>query len=339
LSEFENGKREPSLSQLQQLAEIYRRSISFFLDDGPVVPEPTVLWRVRPGRGAEQVEVQFLRLCEQYHNLEMWCDERASICLPQATGNAARYGCIEAEELAKRVRRELQLGDRPGLCLLAILEEVCGAKIVHLEFEPFDTAASVISDTFGVAILLNARNARWRRNHDLAHELFHVLTWQIFHPTADAALIASDAEENLATYFARHLLMPTDPFRTAIHSRARNGRASIESLFDVAREFDVPVELVLQHMHFLYGQRSDDTERHRRNIEHAQALAQPFENRDAPKPHSWPARYHALAVKALRRGELSTGRFAEYLNITRQEAMRFVEQETTADAEISVTLA
>ena len=31
LSEFENGKREPSLSQLQSLAAAYRRSVAFFL--------------------------------------------------------------------------------------------------------------------------------------------------------------------------------------------------------------------------------------------------------------------------------------------------------------------
>ena len=31
LCEFENGKREPSLSQLQKLAGVYRRSGAFFL--------------------------------------------------------------------------------------------------------------------------------------------------------------------------------------------------------------------------------------------------------------------------------------------------------------------
>jgi transcriptional regulator with XRE-family HTH domain len=69
LSEFEKGRREPSLSQLQVLAAAYRRSVAFFLAEGTVVPE-VVLWRQRPVEGAAEIEARFLRLCEQYHNLE-----------------------------------------------------------------------------------------------------------------------------------------------------------------------------------------------------------------------------------------------------------------------------
>ena len=220
LSEFENGKREPSLSQLQKLAEVYRRSVVFFLTEGPVGPEPAVLWRMRPAQDAEEIEVKFLRLCEQYHNLEMWCDEQAPIRLPPATGDATRFGYNEAEELAKRVRQELQLGDRPGqVSACRPRRGLRPVKVFHMEFDPSGTAASAVSDTFGPAVLLNAKNAHWRRNHDLAHELFHLLTWFIFHPTVEASLIASEWEEKLATCFAANLLMPSDPFRSAINSR------------------------------------------------------------------------------------------------------------------------
>lgn len=337
LSEFENGKREPSLSQLQKLAESYRRSVAFFLAEGPIAAEPAVLWRMRPEQNAEEIEVRFLRLCEQYHNLEVWCDERAPICLPPATGDPTCYGYLQAEELAKRVRQELQLGDRPGLSLTTTLEEVCGIKIFHLEFEPSGTAASAVSDTFGAAVLLNSKNARWRRNHDLAHELFHLLTWSIFHPTAKTEVIARELEEKLATCFARHLLMPTDPFRTAINSRMRDGKITFESLFDVAREFDVSVESVLWHMHFVYGRSPSSADQTKQNIEKAKLLAPLLEDREDPKPHPWPARYHALAVKAMRRGEIAIGRFAEYLNISRHEAMHFVEQEIPNGEEFQVT--
>ena len=63
LSEFENDKREPRLSQLEVLARLYRRSISFFLETGPVAPE-TVLWRQRPDSAeAAQIESHFPRFC------------------------------------------------------------------------------------------------------------------------------------------------------------------------------------------------------------------------------------------------------------------------------------
>lgn len=342
LCEFENGKREPSLSQLQKLAGVYRRSGSFFLGEGPVVTEPSVLWRERPEQHAEEIESQFLRLCEQYHNLEMWCEERAPVRLPipECRDGASSYGYADAEELAKRIRTELQLGDRPAQCLLAVLEEVCGVKVFHLEFTPTGTAASVVSDVFGAAVLLNSNNARWRRNHDLAHELFHLLTWPIFHPTADAATIAGEWEEKLATCFASNLLLPSDPFRTAINARTRDGKMTVESLYDVAREFDVSVDSVLWRIHFLYGRGQNSADQTMREIERVKALAPLIEGREDQKsPHPWPARYHALAVKAMRRGEMAIGRFAEYLNITRQEAMRFVEQEVPDGEEVQITSA
>ena len=342
LSDFENGKREPSLSQLQKLAEAYRRSVAFFLGEGPMPIEARVLWRERPAHQAEVIESQFLRLCEQYHNLEVWCEERAPLRLPVAAGRSdeASYGYADAEELAKRVRTELQLGDRPAQCLLAVLEEVCGVKVFHLEFEPTGTAASVMSDVFGAAVLLNTRNIRWRRNHDLAHELFHLLTWPIFHPMAGAAIIAGEQEEKLATCFASNLLLPSDPFRTAINVRVRNGKMTFETVYDIAREFDVSVESVLWRIHFLYGRGQANADTTQREIEKAKALAPLLEGREERKsPHPWPARYHALAVKAMRRGEMAIGRFAEYLNITRQEAMRFIEQEVPDGEDVQITSA
>jgi Zn-dependent peptidase ImmA (M78 family) len=335
LSEFENDKREPSLSQLQKLAELYQRSVSFFLDSGPIASEPVVVWRMRPERDAESIEVKFLRLCEQYHNLETWTGEHAAVLLPIASQsrNQFRYG--DAEELAKLVRRDLQLGDRPAQCLLPVLEEACGVKVFHLEFEPSGTAASALSQTFGAAILLNAKNARWRRNYDLAHELFHLLTWKAFHPGGDTS--CDPYEEKLANCFAADLLMPTEPFRTAIHSRICDGKISFASLFDVAREFDVSIDSVMWRMHFLYRDKSK-SEQTKQEIEQAKHQAPMLEERDSPKPHEWPERYRSLAIKALHRGELAIGRFAEYLNISRQEAMRFVAQEVSDGEEVQVAL-
>jgi len=337
LSDFETAKREPSLSQLQKLADLYRRSLSFFLAEGPITAEPAVLWRQRPQENAEEIEVEFLRLCEQYFNLEVWCNERATVSLPQTQHDLPPFGYNYAEELAKRVRRELQLGDRPGQCLLAVLEEVCGIKVFHLDFEPSGTAASAVSESFGMAVLLNTDNARWRRNHDLAHELFHLLTWALFHPDTSGAMVAEDWEEKLATAFAANLLMPTEPFRSAVNSRVHEEKITFESLFDIAREFDVSIESLLWRMHIVYNRGRSGSDQTKREIEQARQFAPLLEDRESPKPHPWPPRYRALAIKALRRGEISIGRFAAYLKISRQEAMGFVEQEVPTDEEIQLT--
>lgn len=339
ISEFENGKREPSLSQLHALASAYRRSIAFFLSDAPI-PEEVVLWREKPQAGSEDAESHFLRLCEQYHNLEVWVDERLPLCLPEAPGTAETFSYTRAEMLAKNVRDILQLGDRPALSLLPVLEEVCGVKIFHLPFEPTGTAASTLSETFGAAILLNTENARWRRNFDLAHELFHLLTWRVFRSASGdpkTVSCATEQEEKYATCFASNLLMPQGTVRLALDSRSQNGKISFEALHDIARQFDVSVEALQWRMHILYNRGAQGQEQTKQEIARAKALAPPVKRRSESPPRTWPDRYEALAMKALRRGEMSVGRFAEYLNISRQEAMLYVEQEIMDDEEVQIT--
>jgi hypothetical protein len=131
--------------------------------------------------------------------------------------------------------------------------------------------------------------------------------------------------------------MPTDPIRSAIYSRVCEGKIAFESLFDIAREFDVSVESLLWRMHFVYNRGRDKIEETKRQIERAKELSSVFEDRESPEPPPWPDRYRALAIKALRRGEISTGRFAEYLNISRRHAMRFLEQEAPDGEEVQVT--
>ena len=335
LSEFENGKREPSLSQLQKLASTYRRSVSVFLAEGPI-PEERVLWRQKPGPEPGDTEGQFLRLCEQYHNLEVWTDEENPVDLPVPERCAEAYCYRDAEALAKQTRDRLDLGDRPGLSLLAVLEEVCGVKIFHLEFEPSGTAASTRSDAFGAAVLLNAKNVRWRRNFDLAHELFHLLTWDRFRGAANgesASSCASEEEERFASCFASNLLMPSDAIGLAIQGKSKGGKLAFEDLFDLARQFDVSVEALLWRMSDL---RLVSGGRHKVKdlVGRKKEFARLAKDRRDTEPLLRPERYTALAVKALRHGQISIGRFAEYLNITRQEAMKYVEQEIMDDEEV-----
>ena len=47
ISEFENSKREPKFSQLSKLAQVYKKTIEFFLTDEPLI-ENLMLWRDEP---------------------------------------------------------------------------------------------------------------------------------------------------------------------------------------------------------------------------------------------------------------------------------------------------
>src|SRR3954469_7142501 len=106
LSEFETGRREPRLGQLKQLADTYHRPVASFLDESPPAAE-VVLWRERPpSPAAEQIEARLLELADQYHSLEVLCEQPLPIDLPRVEGDAGAFGDPEAGRLALRVRNE-----------------------------------------------------------------------------------------------------------------------------------------------------------------------------------------------------------------------------------------
>jgi Zn-dependent peptidase ImmA (M78 family)/DNA-binding XRE family transcriptional regulator len=327
LSEFENGKRTPSLDQLALLASHYNRPLSFFFEEGTPAKE-IVLWRVRPPIGAEKYESEFRQDCRRYRDLEVWCQDESPYALPEIPANSSPMDFHQAEELARKLRNELRLGDRPAFTLLAALEEDCGVKIFHRPLDPTGTAACAIDPYFRAGILLNSNSTQQRSNFDLAHELFHLVTWNLFRASGTET---SEQEEKFADKFASTLLLPEEGVRSAVNRRGKNEQLSIPALFDIAREFGVSVDALLWRLHWIY--RWKQQERTRTLIANAKAQARVFENSPqvGPAIPPRPARFHALAVKALRNGDMSVGRFAEYLGISRREAMSYVKAEPGAD--------
>ena len=334
LSEFESGKREPRLIQLHKLAELYRRSVAFFIEEGPL-PAEVVLWREKPQPLAEQeIATKFLRLCEQYHNLEVWCGEKRSAELPVAKGDANAYKMEDTENLAYELRRTLGLGDRPGSTLPYILEEVYGVKVFHVPLGVTGCAACSRSDTFGLAVLLNSDAISPRRNFDLAHELFHLLTWNVFRKTSDQdSVVANGGEEILANLFASHLLMPTEPVRRAVNPLIAERRTTLSCLYDVARQFDVSLEALLWRVKDVYAL---GEEKIREALEQSRKSVGVWEVRESAEAPLRSKRFLALARKACRMGEMSLGRFAEYTGLTRADAMRYSEKEIHEDVAIEI---
>lgn len=339
LSEFENGKREPKVAQLKELADCYKRPLSFFLEEGNPASEH-VLWRMRPtSPKAEDIQAELLKLARQYYDLEVWCDRGEPCELPPLPADSVGqlFGYGHAERLARYVSRTLGLGDRPGETLLRILEEECRVKVFHLPFEPSGTAACTVHPVYGAAILLNSKNGLRRRSFDLAHELFHLLTWTLFRKDGDAVdLEASEQEEKFANCFARNLLIPPEALKAAIDpllSPQGSGKLDFDHLFEVARSFGVSVDAIIVQIGFVYRQPQDWGAKARESM---RGLINRWDDRPADAVPARPVRYKALADEALRKGTISVGRYAEYMGVSRREAMMLVEQDVGEDAEIEV---
>jgi Zn-dependent peptidase ImmA (M78 family) len=239
--------------------------------------------------------------------------------------------------MASDARRTMGLGEHPAEGLYLVLEEIYGVKIFHMDLGDTGSAACAVSEEFGEAILLNKRSPRWRRNHDLAHELFHLLTWKFF-KHAEGICEPTEQEEKLPTCFAGNLLLPTDAVSAAI-SKATDaqGRVPFSKLDKVAREFDVSLESLFWRMHFLYG--SFDEDKTKSLVDRAREYLKTVPPRYDPKPPLFPDRYQALAIKALQNGDISLGRFAKFLKISRKEAEHYLSGREPDYAEVSAFVA
>jgi Zn-dependent peptidase ImmA (M78 family)/DNA-binding XRE family transcriptional regulator len=336
ICEFEKGK-EPKFSHLSRLAEVYRKSIEFFLTDQPITTE-VMLWREKPGDEGvvKETEARLRQLCEQYHKLEKLTGEIKEVKLPCVDVKADRVTYREANLLAEKVQEELGLGKLPSASLKQTLEEKYYVKIFHLSFPAFPgSAISRLSPTFGAAILLNKGNKLWRRNFDLAHELFHILTWHIFR-TGD--MLVTEMEEKLANAFASRLLLPTDVVKNRIEAVINERHEiSFEALDEIAREFGVSLDALMWRLLYLYNKPAEQIEQY---IAHAKSIVDNLPRRKSDEPEELPERYCRLAIKALREGKLSLMRFAKYMEISYKAAQKYLlEDKDVADEKISIPVA
>jgi Zn-dependent peptidase ImmA (M78 family)/transcriptional regulator with XRE-family HTH domain len=334
ISAFETGKSEPKLGLLSKLAEVYHLPLSYFFQkDDPKAQR--ILWRNQPDN-EQEIRAEFLQLCQQFRQLEVWTNDVIQTDLPFYNERPGNYGYPQVQILANKSRKAMGLGERPGESIYSVLEEVYGIKIFHLDLGDSGSAASAVSEEFGYAILLNSRCSRWRRNHDLAHELFHLLTWNYF-GHQEGVREPDTQEEKYATCFAGNLLLPMEAVRTAIEkSLDSEGKVEFSCLDKIAREFDVSLESLLWRMHFIYNVNEERTLEY---IEYAKEYVRTAPRDSGPKPPLLPERYRALAIRALQEGSISLARFAKYMRINRIEAEKYLSSGEPKYAEVPTPIA
>jgi transcriptional regulator with XRE-family HTH domain/Zn-dependent peptidase ImmA (M78 family) len=324
ISAYETGQREPSFSHLAKFAKLYCHPVEYFFSD-KVEPDEVVLWRTKPySPAAEELEAKLLELGERYRALEVWFD-----CVMPSRLPKYEVGWKDVAEMGATIRKGLGLGDRPGASLEETLQEA-GVKIFHLPFAPKPASASTVTAAFGPAVLLNTTADRRERTFSLAHELFHLLTWNKYEKN-------SEEGEALADRFADCLLLPEDAVRQATTSHLRNGRLTFREMDLIAQGFDVPLESLIRRLGDVFVLPKEQIRQIRLQIQ-----AAGFSGRAdwSQTPPSRPRRFVELAARAYEEGKLSLGRLAEYLGISRQEAMKVYfddGKESIVDEEVLLT--
>lgn len=134
------------------------------------------------------------------------------------------------------------LGPRPADRLRSVMENRLHVLVLYVD-TPLGISGAASRVPGLNCALVNREESEGRRNFDLAHELFHLLTWDALPPERTATVDASRRGkrwrvEKLADNFAAALLMPTEALKRAWEATSAVGDCA-ERLNEVAREMRV----------------------------------------------------------------------------------------------------
>lgn len=328
LSSIESGKRDLKAWELASLAKLYHRDINYFLFPEEKKKEAEVLWRTpKPGPHQEEIKRDFFNYCYKYKALlkllgEKGTENRDEI-LPADKDNLLDSRSFEyVAKKASRYIDLLQLGARPACALAKTLEDKIGIKILYMALPEGVSGGSTVSE-FGMAILVNSEDAPWRRNFDLAHEFFHLITWDYF---PSDQIYRKDKVERLANVFASAFLMPEEEIKSEVEKRTTAGSISDFSLIEIARDFEVSMEALLWrlvNLGLLDKKVVDDGIALNRLRDMEKRTRKTDPRADNPYLSS---RYISLAIRAFHLGKISKAKLAEYVGKKFSEVPEFLRE-------------
>ena len=330
LSNIEKGGRKVNANELSAMARLYRRSLDYFFEpDISADPEP--LWRTGAEVDMKKVRREFLCFLENYSNMEnllglrrRWKDIQLDCDKTDFLMKKFKF----ANRLGAEIGRLLNLGSRPALNLLNALENDKRIKVLHLALENGISAASVVDDTLGVGILINAKDVLWRRNFDLAHELFHIVTWNVFARDEVGDGTVRTEPEKYADAFASSLLLPETYLLKALDEVTTGNQIRIVDIIELAKDFGVSTDAVLWRLVNLNILQKSKVEK---ILEKPELRRMDREIRGElsyqDTPPKFPTRYISLACRCLIEGKISRGTFAKYLEIDRADIDHFLAEQ------------
>ncbi|MFP5492914.1 MAG: ImmA/IrrE family metallo-endopeptidase [Bacteriovoracia bacterium] len=250
VSTVEAGSRELKASELVKLAECLKVDIYKLLGENTQKPVPYFFWRGAPD-DAPMASNTLLKKADDYTFIERIVGAQGEFQqLPHHDLDLNSTNKAHVERWADEVRRSLDLGRYPAEGLVKVLEENFGVRFILDDFEYGGSGATFSSDEFGSCIFLSSKEPFWRQNFSIAHELFHLITWN----TILFDQINSDEElykknEKLADTFAASLLMPLEVFRDEISKIISSGQEfHLSHVFSLAHQFGVGSESLLYRM-------------------------------------------------------------------------------------------
>ena len=315
VSDIENGKRALKPGELVMLTDILNCELDFFLDPFQVAGEAQFSWRASPDLVEDDLNSFEIR-AGQWVGLLRWLrenDQDRSYPLKHTLRLNVQSSYEDVIDRAESLAEALDLGVIPSERLVEKIEEELDIPVLYVDTIETPYGESISGATCHIqdmgVILINRNEAETRCFFDLAHELFHALTWDAMKPEHRESNSVEDRAkgkriEQLANNFAAALLMPEASLEQLIDKHRID---VVSHLADIAFQLRVtPVALSWRLLNLKWiGRETQD------------ALQQEFQRPSvagAPKRFS-PAFINMLHT-AIDRGHLSARKAAKAIGAT-----------------------
>ena len=211
VSAIETGVRSLTAAELVVAVEQLDVALDYFADPFRLDGEGRFSWRqngVAPER-LQAYEQTAGRWIGAYRALAAETGQQAPL-MRRALGLTKMSRFEDAMDAGERFADELDLGPVPALRLASAMEAELGILVLMVDAQEGISGAACRLPELD-AVLIARGEVAGRRHFDLAHELFHILTWEAMPPEyiEDASDFGGSRVEQLANNFAAAVLMPS----------------------------------------------------------------------------------------------------------------------------------
>ena len=214
IASVESGERSLSAQELISAMGVLGVDLDYFTDAFRLVGEGQFSFRTSadvPGSVLDDFEDRAGRWIAMYRELSReqgqkprWLEFKLAL--------TARSSFEDAQAAGESVAERWQLGPCPAETLRSAMERLASILVLDVDAPSGISGAASRVPRLN-CVLVNRRDAERRRNFDLAHELFHLLTWDTMPPErAEDVSVPRTGKgwrvERLAENFAAAVLMP-----------------------------------------------------------------------------------------------------------------------------------
>ncbi len=317
VSAIETGERRLSAEELLFAVQRLGVSLDYFTDPFRLVGEGKFNWRQTnvpaPALGAyERVAGQ---LIAAFRTLGTDLGEKPPL-VRQSLRLTKQSRFEDAAEAGERFAAEHDLGDVPARRLAQAMERELGILVLMVSPNHSGVSGAACRLPDLDIVLINRDEVPGRRHFDLAHELFHVLTWDAMPPVhVEEATETGGANrvEQLANSFAAALLMPAHIVKAAANWRSLRDEALVAALNATADRLEVTASALMWRLVSL-----DLLEKAEARATPAEALR--FNGRPTrptgETPPLFSRRFVKIVARAVDEGRVSIRKIASVLNLS-----------------------